>query len=30
MEYVDEGVYMTLQARQGIFQAADTDDDGFV
>ena len=29
-EYVDEGVYMTRQARQGIFNAADSDDDGFV
>ena len=29
-EYIDEGVYMTRQARQGIFQAADSDDDGFV
>ena len=29
-EYVDEGVYMSQQARQGIFRAADSDDDGFV
>ena len=29
-EYVDEGVYMSRQARQGIFRAADSDDDGFV
>ncbi|MAB88687.1 MAG: hypothetical protein CMJ90_04420 [Planctomycetes bacterium] len=29
-EYVDEGRYMTRQARQGIFRAADFDKDGFV
>lgn len=29
-EYVDDGRYMTRQARQGIFGAADSDDDGFV
>ena len=29
-EYVDEGVYMTRRARQGIFGAADTDGDGYV
>jgi hypothetical protein len=29
-EYIDEGRYMTRQARQGIFRAADVDKDGFV
>ena len=29
-EYVDDGRYMTRQARQGIFGAADSDNDGFV
>ena len=29
-EYIDEGGYMTPQARRGIFNAADNDKDGFV
>ena len=29
-EYVDDGRYMTRRARQGIFRAADFDNDGFV
>ena len=29
-EYVEDGRYMTRQARQGIFRAADSNQDGFV
>jgi len=29
-EYVNDGLYLTLRARQGIFRAADSDNDGFV
>ena len=29
-EYVEDGRYLTRQARQGIFRAADADQDGFV
>ncbi|MBG30479.1 MAG: hypothetical protein CMI31_10835 [Opitutae bacterium] len=29
-EYVENGRYMTLQARQGIFRASDSNQDGFV
>ena len=29
-EYIDDGVYMTRRARQGIFRAADSNNDGFV
>ena len=29
-EYVDDGLYLSRRARQGIFRAADSDNDGFV
>ena len=29
-EYIDNGRFMTTQARQGIFKASDTNNDGFV
>ena len=29
-EYIDDGAYLTPQSRQGIFQASDTNNDGYV